>query len=87
MITARLDAFGEANEMSTAIDGLELQLGEQVEAMGAAPGKGRSWYRATVVALRSRFPPLHVKYTATLAGETNPLALPAPVSPYLHTDE
>ena len=29
-----------------------------------------------IEAHRSRYPPLKVKYTSTLDGETNPLALP-----------
>ena len=54
--------------------------------MGAAPGGGRTWFRATVVALRDHFPPIHVRYTATLDGVTNRLALPEPKTAYLHAD-
>ena len=31
-------------------------MGDEVEAKGAAPGGGRDWYRAEVVALRSGRP-------------------------------
>ena len=75
------------NEMSTSVDGRELEVGESVEAKGAAPGGGRSWFRAKVVALRSHYPPLHVRYTATLEGVTNRLALPEPVTAYLNADD
>jgi hypothetical protein len=75
------------NEMSTSVDGRELEVGEVIEAKGAAPGGGRSWFRAKVVALRSRYPPLHVRYTATLEGVTNRLALPEPVTAYLNADD
>ena len=75
------------NEMSTSVDGRELEVGESVEAKGAAPGGGRSWFRAKVVALRSRYPPLHVRYTATLESVTNRLALPEPVTAYLNADD
>ena len=55
-----------------------------MSSRSAAPGGGRVWYRATVVALRTRFPPIHVKYTATLEGATARLALPEPVTAYCH---
>ena len=75
------------NEMSTAVGGVALKAGDAIEAMGAAPGGGRTWFRATVVALRDRFPPIHVRYTATLEGVTNRLALPEPKTAYLHADD
>lgn len=73
--------------MSTLVDGVALNVGDAVDAMGAAPGGGRAWFRAKVVALRSRFPPIHVKYVATLEGATARLALPEPVTAYLHADD
>ena len=42
--------------------------------------------RQVVVALRSRYPPLHVKFTATLEGVTHRLALPEPVTAYVNAD-
>ena len=53
------------NEMSTTVGGQELVVGDEIEALGAAPGgDGRVWFWAKVVALRSRYPPLHVKFKA-----------------------
>ena len=75
------------NEMSTMLGGHELAVGDEIEALGAAPGgDGRVWFRAKVVALRSRYPPIHVKFTATLEGVTNRLALPEPVTAYVNAD-
>ena len=75
------------NEMSTTVGGQELVVGDEIEALGSAPGgDGRVWFRAKVVALRSHYPPLHVKYTATLEGVTHRLALPEPVTAYVNTD-
>ena len=75
------------NEMSTMLDGQELAVGEEIEALGSAPGgNGRVWFRAKVVALRSRYPPIHVKFTATLEGVTHRLALPEPVTAYVNAD-
>ena len=66
---------------------LKHHTGVPLEAKGAPPGGGRCWFRAKVVALRQRSPPLHVRYTATLEGVTNRLALPEPVTAYLHADD
>ena len=69
------------------VGGHELVVGDEIEALGAAPGgDGRVWVRAKVVALRSRYPPLHVKFTATLEGVTHRLALPEPVTAYVNAD-
>ena len=43
--------------------------------------------QAKVVALRSHFPPIHVRYVATLEGLRTRLALPEPVNAYLHADD
>ena len=62
-------------------------MGDEIEALGAAPGgDGRVWFRAKVVALKPRYPPLHVRYTATLEGVTHRLALPEPVTAYVNAD-
>ena len=62
-------------------------VGDEIEALGAAPGgDGRVWFRAKVVALKPRYPPLHVRYTATLEGVTHRLALPEPVTAYVNAD-
>ena len=74
------------NEMSTMLDGQELEVGDEIEALGSAPGGSRAWFRAKVVALRSRYPPIHIKFTATLEGVTHRLALPEPVTAYVNAD-
>ena len=62
-------------------------MGDEIEALGAAPGgDGRVWFRVKVVALKPRYPPLHVRYTATLEGVTHRLALPEPVTAYVNAD-
>ena len=71
----------------TLVGGVQLAPGDVVEAKGAAPAGGRAWFQAKVVALRLHFPPIHVKYVATLEGVTTRLALPEPVSAYLHADD
>ena len=52
-------------------------VGSQVQARGLAP-HGVDWFKAEVVSHRSKFPPIEVKYTSTLEGETSSLALPTP---------
>jgi len=75
------------DEMSTMLGGHELVVGDEIEALGSAPGgDGRVWLRAKVVALRACYPPLHVKFTATLEGVTHRLALPEPVTAYVNAD-
>ena len=74
------------DELSIVVGGIDLKPADLVEAMGAGPG-GRDWFCATVVALRGRFPPIHVKYTATLGGVKHRLSLPEPVTAYLHADD
>jgi hypothetical protein len=71
------------DEFSTA----GLAVDDVVEAMGSHAG-GREWFKAKIVALRPPplWPPIHVKYTATLAGVTNALALPDPNTAYVHAD-
>ena len=69
------------------LGGHELVVGDEIEALGSAPGgDGRVWFRAKVVALRPCYPPLHVRYTATLEGVTHRLALPEPVTAYVNAD-
>ena len=71
-----------ANEFSTG----DFAVGDTVEAMGRGPRGVREWFKATVTALRAppAWPPITVKYNATLQGVTNRLALPEPVKAYLH---
>ena len=60
-----------------------------VEAMGRAPAGDRAWFKAVVTKIRTKpaWPPIAVKYTASLTGVTNPLALPEPRTAYLHADD
>ena len=64
-----------------------LNIGDEVFAEGNAPGGGRTWFKAKVIGFRNRFPPIVVEYIATTDGETQPLALPAPVSAYVHRQQ
>ena len=41
------------------------------------------WFKARVVKLRGRFPPIHVAFLEDEGGNSNPLALPAVASAYL----
>ena len=41
------------------------------------------WFKASVVKLRGRFPPIHVAFLEDEGGNSNPLALPAVASAYL----
>ena len=50
--------------------------------MGLYAGS-RKRFRATVVKLRRLFPRIVVKYLADEQGNTNPLALPDPITAYL----
>ena len=58
-------------------------VGNRVLAVGFAPSGSKAWFHADVIALRSRFPPIVVRYTATLDGCTLALALPSPVTAYV----
>ena len=66
-----------------------FEAGDAVEAMGRGPGGTREWFKATVTKIRAppAWPPIVVKYTATLEGNKNRLALPEPISAYLHADD
>ena len=48
-----------------ALDVTGISVGQQLMALGLAPAGGRVWYRATVIALRERFPPIVVKVHAS----------------------
>jgi hypothetical protein len=55
------------------------------ELQAAAAG-GEAFFRARVAAIRSRFPPIKVKYISTLAGETDAIKLPAPIAAFVPAD-
>ena len=66
-----------------------FEAGDAVEAMGRGPGGTREWFKATVTKIRAppAWPPIVVKYVSTLEGNKNRLALPEPISAYLHADD
>ena len=47
-------------------------------------GGAHALYRATVLEIRARFPRIVIQYMANERGETHPLALPRPVTAYVH---
>ena len=55
-----------------------FSVGDLVLAVGFAPSGSRAWFKGRVTGFRPRFPPIVVKYYATLNGNTLPLALPCP---------
>ena len=71
----------EAEEDDAA--GQELAVGDHTvgstvyvkEKAGGAEG----WFKAEILALRTRYPPIQVKFVADPEGNTSALALPAPV--------
>ena len=48
---------------------------------------GEQHFRAEVLAVRDIFPPVQVKFLSTFAGDTNPLALPAPLTAFVTADK
>ena len=61
-------------------------VGDVVYVKTFAPG-GEQHFRAEVLAVRDIFPPVQVKFLSTLAGDTNPLALPAPLTAFVTADK
>ena len=57
--------------------------GEEVWAMGLHAGS-RKRFKAEVISLRTQFPRIVVRYTASEDGETAAIALPEMVTAYLH---
>ena len=47
-------------------------------------GGAQQWFKAEVVALRVRFPRVHVRFLEAANGATHPLALPTPNEAYVH---
>ena len=48
---------------------------------------GEQHFSAEVLAVRDIFPPVQVKFLSTLAGDTNPLLLPAPLTAFVTADK
>ncbi len=61
-----------------------LQIGEACFAVGKVLED--KWYKARLLGLRSRSPPLKVEYISTLDGDTNTLLLPVPRRDYVHVE-
>ena len=60
-----------------------LSFGQRVLVHVLAPTGKHAWFKAIVLRLRRKFPPVQVKFLATRAGETNRLALPVPRIAYV----
>ena len=61
-------------------------VGDVVYVKTFAPG-GEQHFRAEVLAVRDIFPPVQVKFLSALSGDTNPLALPAPLTAFVTADK
>jgi hypothetical protein len=65
------------------LDATGFQVGDNVFAKGLASTGESTFFAATVLAIRERFPPIQVHYSATLSGATDPLLLPVPQSAFV----
>ena len=65
------------------------EVGDKVQAMGAAPTGEQVWFQAVVVGIQKppAWPPITVKYVATLEGNTTNLVLPQPRTAHLRADQ
>ena len=61
-------------------------VGDVVYVKTFAAG-GEQIFKALVLTIRNHFPPIEVKYVSTLEGDTNPLALPAPLTAFVPADK
>ena len=53
----------------------------------AIVASGEQYFKAEVVAIRARFPPIQIKYISTLTGETDVIKLPAPITAFVPADK
>ena len=60
-----------------------LAAGQLVRAVGIGPTGSKEWFTATLLRIRTRFPPLAVEYKSNARGETDQLVLPRPLVAYL----
>jgi hypothetical protein len=67
----------------TSVPAFALPGNGQLWALGWHGGV-RQWFKAEVVALRVRFPRVHVRFVEDAHGSTHKLALPTPVEAYVH---
>eukprot|EP00966_Prymnesium_polylepis_P118274 2734610-Prymnesium_polylepis.1 len=90
LATARTNAAAAKRRQSNAaaeheIDTSGFAVGDNVYAQGLAPTGETAFFAADILAIRERFPPLQVKYTATLSGDEDPLLLPIPSTAFVPT--
>ena len=83
LATARANAAAAKRRQSQAaaeleIDAQDLAVGDTVFAKGLAPTGILEFFTAQVLAIRERFPPVQILYSATLSGATGSLLLPVP---------
>ena len=83
LATARTNAAAAKRRQSQAaaeleIDAQDLAVGDTVFAKGLAPTGIIEFFTAQVLAIRERFPPIQILYSATLSGATDSLLLPIP---------
>ena len=72
-------------EFEDEFDTCGLQERDPIFAVGLSPTGERTWFVATVIDVNaSRWPPVSVRFDATLQGETHPLYLPSSRVARLH---
>jgi hypothetical protein len=88
LATARTNAAAAKRRQSHAtaeneVDTTGFAVGDNVYAQGLAPTGETAFFAANILAIRERFPPIRVKYTATLSGDEDPLLLPIPSTAFV----
>lgn len=72
-------------EFEDEFDACGLQPRDRTFAAGLSPTGAKTWFVATVIDVNvSRWPPVTVRFDATLQGETHPLCLPGGRQTRLH---
>ena len=62
-----------------ALDVSGVKVGDKLLAKGLAPNGEPAWFQAVVIGLKPQSsPPIFIRYTMTMNGCTDPLALPWP---------
>ena len=73
----------EPSELIDMPDG--LQVGDTCYAIGQLVDK--KWFRAKLIGIRSRSPPLRIEYMSTLDGQVHELLLPSPRKDYVNIEQ
>ena len=73
-----LQSVGEEMDTDDEMDTNGFEIGQEVLARGLAPAGHRDWFRATVTAIRDKYPPIVVKFHSTVDGNPLGLLLPQP---------